>query len=488
MLILPLHQPITRANFPLATLLLVLCNVWVFVGLQGGDDDRRMRLDQYYWSSGLAALEAPLFDQHHREQPDQRLVGLLAKVPAEQHERLLGQWRQIDGRFRTRLAQGELFADPAQRAEWRQRVTRFDALRSEIVGERWALNASDLQPQTLLSSQFLHGGWGHLLGNMLFLLALGVLVEGPLGGLLFLVLYLSGGVAAGLAWAAGNQGSHASLVGASGAIAALMGAFCVLWGRRKVRFFYWFFVVFDYVRAPALVLLPLWLGWELLQWGLRDGSRVAYEAHAGGIVAGALLALGVLQLRWQREAYFSLDDGAAPGKADLRIALEHLARFRLAEAEAALAAIAQREPGRFDVALARYRCARLGNQAAASAQLATELLRRAPADREEAQEQGRVLKDWLSAGGAPDNPLRRVLVPRLLAQGEGVVAAELARGWRDAGADPAEGAQLLLGVAVELQRRGGVAEAVALLRELTQRYPGTPQAGKAGFLLGEWAP
>lgn len=489
MLILPLHQPITRATLPWATLLLVLLNLWVFVALQGGDSQRREQADSHYWGSGMAAIEAPLLDAHLQQHPDPELATLQATLPAEQHARLRAFWAQRDAAFRNRLDAGELFASADDRAAWQQAASRYRQLRAQIVGERWALSATDPQPLTVVSALFLHGGWGHLLGNMLFLLALGLLVEGPLGRSLFLLLYLAGGVAASLAWLASNSGSAASLVGASGAIAALMGAFCVLWGRRQVRFFYWFFVVFDYVRAPALLLLPLWLGWELLQWTLRDGERVAYEAHAGGIVAGALLALLIQRFGWQREAYFDapVATGAATAEVDLGPALEHLARFRLGEAEAALAAIEARHPGRFDVALARYRCARYGKRDALAAGFAEALLCRAPASVDEAQQQSAVLQEWLQAGGVPANALRRVLVPRLLAQGDLRTAATLARGWDDAGDEAGGGAQLLLSLALGLHQRSAVSDARGVLEELQRRYPQSAQSAKAAFLLGEWA-
>jgi membrane associated rhomboid family serine protease len=473
MLILPLHQPITRTTLPWATLLLVLLNLWVFVVLQGGDSKRREQADSFYWGSGMAAIEAPLLDTHLQQHPDPELATLQAKLPVDQHPRLRAFWAQRDAAFRARLDAGELFASANDRAAWQQAAPRYRALRGQIVGDRWALSATDPQPLTAVSALFLHGGWGHLLGNMLFLLALGLLVEGPLGRGLFLLLYLAGGVAASLTWLASNSGSAASLVGASGAIAALMGAFCVLWGRRRVRFFYWFFVVFDYVRAPALLLLPLWLGWELLQWTLRDGERVAYEAHAGGIVAGAVLALLIQRLGWQRDAYFEapVATGAAAAEADFGTALGHLERFR----------------GRFDVALARYRCARYGKRDAQAAGFAEALLRRAPAGADEAQQQSVVLQEWLQAGGVPGNALRRVLVPRLLAQGDLLTAVKLARGWDDAGDEAGGGAQLLLSLALGLHQRSAVSDARGVLEELQRRYPQSAQSAKAAFLLGEWA-
>ena len=76
MLILPLHQPITRATLPWATLLLVLLNLWVFVALQGGDSQRREQADSHYWGSGMAAIEAPLLDAHLQQHPDPELATL----------------------------------------------------------------------------------------------------------------------------------------------------------------------------------------------------------------------------------------------------------------------------------------------------------------------------------------------------------------------------------------------------------------------------
>ncbi|MCP3870121.1 MAG: rhomboid family intramembrane serine protease [Gammaproteobacteria bacterium] len=92
------------------------------------------------------------------------------------------------------------------------------------------------------------------------------------------------------------------MLGASGAIAGLMGLYTVLYGKRKVRFFYWFFVFFDYVKKPAIILLPLWLGWELIQF-FFGGYGVAYEAHIGGIIGGVLLGLGILKLGWENRDF-----------------------------------------------------------------------------------------------------------------------------------------------------------------------------------------
>jgi hypothetical protein len=129
---------------------------------------------------------------------------------------------------------------------------------------------------------------------MIFLVALGLLVEVALGSLVVTGLYLLSGVGAAGLFIALQPSGLVPLVGASGAIAGLMGLCGVLYGRRPIRFFYFIGVYFDYVRAPALVLLALWFGKELFEYlRLSDLSNVAYAAHMGGILTGALAGAAV---------------------------------------------------------------------------------------------------------------------------------------------------------------------------------------------------
>jgi TolA-binding protein len=152
---------------------------------------------------------------------------------------------------------------------------------------------------------FMHGGIGHLLGNMLFLWLFGCMLEPGMGRLRFLALYLVSGICGNLFFALFNLGSTTPLIGASGAIAGLMGALPVLYGRRRVSLFCYFGFYFNVVRIRALALLPFWLGkevWSELSRG--EASSVAFMAHAGGIVAGALLA-------WIFKRFDGLSDAAA---------------------------------------------------------------------------------------------------------------------------------------------------------------------------------
>ncbi|HEY7677517.1 MAG TPA: rhomboid family intramembrane serine protease [Candidatus Methylomirabilis sp.] len=146
----------------------------------------------------------------------------------------------------------------------------------------------------LFTSMFMHGGWLHLLGNMLFLWLAAPSLEDRWGRGLFLVFYLISGIAGTAIHVALNPQSTTPLIGASGAIAGLMGAFLVRVGSTRIRFFYWIFLLRIFAGtfyARAYVVLPFWL---LQQVAMAMGGRetgVAVWAHIGGFGFGAAVAL-----------------------------------------------------------------------------------------------------------------------------------------------------------------------------------------------------
>ena len=135
----------------------------------------------------------------------------------------------------------------------------------------------------ILISMFLHGGVGHVLFNMWFLWIFGNNVEEAFGHLRYLIFYVVGGVAATLVFVAMNPDSVVPLVGASGAIAAVLGSYAVLFPRHRVTSL----VVWFLVAVPAWLFLGIWF---VAQFGL-GGTNVAWEAHAGGFVFGLVATL-----------------------------------------------------------------------------------------------------------------------------------------------------------------------------------------------------
>jgi len=164
-------------------------------------------------------------------------------------------------------------------------VLTWAAIPANIVGgHHWI---------TILTAMFMHGSWSHIIGNMIFLWAFGPEVEDAMNPLRYLIFYLLGGLVAMLAQVMANPHSTVPNLGASGAIAAVMGAFLVTYPRDRIRAL---LVIFVFVRVtfiPAVLLIGVWFLIQLFNAGsvatVQTGG-VAYLAHVGGFAFGALTA------------------------------------------------------------------------------------------------------------------------------------------------------------------------------------------------------
>ncbi|MCX5747357.1 MAG: rhomboid family intramembrane serine protease [Proteobacteria bacterium] len=174
---------------------------------------------------------------------------------------------------------------------------------------------------SLITSAFVHDGWIHLVGNMLFLWLAGSAIEDRWGWW-FPAFYLAAAAAATLCFDALYRGAPTVLVGASGAISAAMGAFLVCCYRTEITFWYWLMYRSGTFRLPAYLALPLWFADQLLSARLGRGegvdeedavSSIAYQAHLGGFVFGCLVAIAVGMLWSRRDA---ASGGASPAEAD----------------------------------------------------------------------------------------------------------------------------------------------------------------------------
>jgi membrane associated rhomboid family serine protease len=172
-------------------------------------------------------------------------------------------------------------------------VCAFGAIPAEVTGSAGAwttgpCRAGGLSWQGLVTSMFLHGSWLHLIGNLWFLWIFGNNVEDSMGHLRFVVFYGLTGVVAALAHVAVEPSSTAPMVGASGAISAVMGAYLLLYPRARVHTLFWFLFFARVVPLPAWIILGYWFVIQLASLGVGGGG-VAYAAHVGGFVAGLVL-------------------------------------------------------------------------------------------------------------------------------------------------------------------------------------------------------
>ena len=168
-------------------------------------------------------------------------------------------------------------------------VMSFGAIPAAVFGlaERGAEIAAIPSSATLLTSMFLHGGFMHLAGNMLFLWVLGDNVEDAMGHPRYVAFYLLSGLAAALAHAGLDPASKVPMIGASGAISGVIGAYLVLHPRAPIKTL----VVRFIVDLPAWVVLGLWIAFQVANAALspKGAGGVAWWAHIGGFVAGAIL-------------------------------------------------------------------------------------------------------------------------------------------------------------------------------------------------------
>lgn len=148
----------------------------------------------------------------------------------------------------------------------------------------------------MLTSMFLHGGWMHLLGNMLFLWVFGGSVEEALGHFVYPFFYVICGLGAAAVHTIFNWGSQVPTVGASGAISGVMGAFVVLFPRARVTTLIPVLLLFFTVQIPAVLMLGYWFFLQFFSGvaslGVSDQGGVAWWAHVGGFLLGAFLAAG----------------------------------------------------------------------------------------------------------------------------------------------------------------------------------------------------
>ncbi|WP_422087846.1 rhomboid family intramembrane serine protease [Variovorax sp.] len=297
---IPLENKPSWRNPPWMTVLLILLNMIVFWGPQRSEENARERAADYYVKSVLPALELPPFVEW-LEKTDPRRGKLARRMLAheEAYPQLL-EGLQGDRQFLQKLQADEVVTPTnPQYGEWKRDRQQYEAMLPAPFTRRWSHDHgkdAEFKPWTWITSAFLHGSTGHLLGNMLFLFLFGFSVELALGRGTYLSFYLLGALGSSLlaGWAYAGKGSYG--LGASGAISALMGMYAVMYRLKRIRFFYQLFFYFNYVTAPALLLLPAWIVNELMQHWL-GGQGIAYMAHLGGLLSGAALMAGALLLR-----------------------------------------------------------------------------------------------------------------------------------------------------------------------------------------------
>lgn len=320
MLIIPVGTKSTLALKPKITLTLIAICIIVHIlsGMSGGSvrgDIFKIHRDMYSAQVHLYLLENDPFYQENGYFEEMQQYGLESIKSSGSYEELESAIFQAMGNSFTCFADLEKFGNELYArddsyyateelkhglfTDWKRLSAREDKALGGLVSYNLGLVPRKMnRVWTFITHLFLHGDIWHLLGNMLFLWVVGCLLEDTWGRWPFLAFYIAGGIFAGWAHCLQDTSSGVPLIGASGAIAAAMGAFTVRHFMTKIRFFYFFIFFFrpfwGTFHLPAFVFLPFWFLQQVAMKHLSDftgGSGVAYLAHIAGYLGGVIAAL-----------------------------------------------------------------------------------------------------------------------------------------------------------------------------------------------------
>jgi membrane associated rhomboid family serine protease len=286
-------------NPPVITMCLILVNCFVFFFIQSGDTKREIEAESFYFQSHLAQIEISQYIRYLNESGK-----VSHKIPGMKHlkkEKIFGlrQRMMLDKHFMGKLRHDEVITpDMPGYDEWKNLRKEYEQRLSKVVWLTYSFKPGAPSVLTIFTSMFLHGSPGHLIGNMIFLWLSGCLLEMGLRRAFFCFTYFFTGLCSVLLFWLFNINSMIPNLGASGAISGLMGALAVLYGWRKIRVFVNLGFYFNYIKVPALLLLPIWIGSELYSLFFSGETHIAYLAHIGGLISGG--AISYINQKWIR--------------------------------------------------------------------------------------------------------------------------------------------------------------------------------------------
>jgi membrane associated rhomboid family serine protease len=283
------HENMTARRWPVVTLALIAINVAVFLFTLSAIDDEAPQLGEV--KSHILILAA-LHPELKMQAESQTLVEGFKQSHAAQWKQIQNPYRDIIDAYDAKIKMTE---DTSKlQNEMDSLNAQFVSLSKSSILEQYAFVPAQPRPISYLTANFLHGGWLHLIGNMWFLWLAGFVLEDVWGRWVYSVFYLIAGAAALQFWAWSNPGSITPTLGASGAVAALMGAFLVRFPKMKIEMAWLFLFKVYRFKAAAYWLLPLWLFREIFYGSLSGSSGgVAHWAHVGGFLFGALAAVAI---------------------------------------------------------------------------------------------------------------------------------------------------------------------------------------------------
>src|SRR6266404_7684306 len=292
-MLIPLrHENMEGRRWPVISIAIIVINILAFLGTHWQIEAQNPKRSEVRAHILLLAAMHPELSMSPDEQ--ELVTGFRKGNPAV-WSRVTSQNRDVVDAWDAKM---RLIEDPAElQRQMDSLAQQYAELEHNSILERYAFIPAHPQPISYITANFLHGGWLHIIGNMWFLWLAGAILEDTWGRVIYPIFYFLSGAMALMFHAWANPGSLAATLGASGAVAALMGAFLVRFPKTKIEMIWLFGFGFRSYRfqARAYWLLPLWLFMELFSGAIFGGSSggVAHWAHVGGFVFGAIGAVGL---------------------------------------------------------------------------------------------------------------------------------------------------------------------------------------------------
>ncbi|MHA7878634.1 MAG: rhomboid family intramembrane serine protease [Saccharospirillum sp.] len=427
MIILPTEKRLDMRRAPFVLFGIVLLNILIFVVYQSGDGQKIQTALEQYQQERMLDFEWPLYERWLERQGESKVLEALQTAYENGYYADVAFELLFDEPFYEHLqvvAQSELHFDAYQR--WSRTRAEIHRTLQSISVIAHGLTPSELSVASLVTHQFLHGDLMHLLGNLFFLMVCGFAVEAIVGHWRFLGFYLLSGMAGGLAHAWIDLSSNQPLVGASGAISGVMAMYVAAFRFKRIEFFYWFYFLVGYIRAPALLILPFYIGKELYFYFSDTESNVAFMAHAGGFIMGA--ALTGITYAFNRHLmdadYIETDQTSDPRQVQLAAIYQSIEKFRFQQAFKQVNEMIKTEGLSFELARLRYNLLRLNpNASTPKAGRALLLLEQLTPD--EVTEQARIWQQDPSLLDALPDEQRIKVAMRFCRHGAAVAAEHL---------------------------------------------------------------
>ncbi len=365
LMLLPLDKKIDWKNPPIVTILLVITNIIIFYVMQADDNAIEQKAASFYIESGLAKLEKQVYPKFLESQNNKQKLDQFNRDMAEidndssYYFAYLRNYTDLDFAYKEALATGSIsnVSRDDMIKTWTQR-NFYLAQMSHSTLRNYSLRPADTKIVTLFSHMFLHVNDGHLWGNMLFLLLVGYVVETILGSGIFLLAYLMTGLGASGLDILFHSTDYNFHLGASGAISGVMGLYATLFGWRKIQFFYNILFWVGRVKAPAIIMLFIWVSKEVVQMIAVD-SNVNFLAHLGGLLSGALIAY--LLLRFSNSVntgYMDLADKTEQHSELMSKGIQYLGEMKFSNAKLCFSKVLAQEPDDIEVINYLYKASR----------------------------------------------------------------------------------------------------------------------------------